>query len=537
MAFEKQKILQRFSRKPEAVTTFTDSGTTVYRNSARPSYRQALTWLFVIGVPASSLLFFLNIHLLQFGALSEITTNMQARVMLAYDGAPPRLENIGGIYPSVPFFLSLLLRDQLLATSLVGGFAFAGILWFIKMLRQSGCINSVLEFASMVYLLFLPQTLYILSQRMDICLVLLLFSSVLLWLRKTQRYSRVYHMAIAGLALALLFLSDSYATPVFLLFIPLMIIMRKGTAGSISAMTIMLYLPLLFFSLMQYPLSALFSDASDPFLEWNRRLLVAYDLEKATMWYAGNLIESLKFLFSRLTAQMFFLLPWLALGMLMLIRSAFGRPSMYSLYYFAPLIYCAGSIFGGHSYFVTDNASYLIFPAVALLLLHYDFGRPVAKNWPVTLLLVTTLAFSLVGGYRQAASTQDPMERKFYAAIVNGETDPEWTEKRALSRHLGGEEETGKILMDSRRNLDLIFISGNPKRFLLPYQLDFEVGLSLPAAYVEYVVVYDDPAQDMVAQRYPQAVNGTLPGFRLVEKFGPRLLYQRSATAAPLIRQ
>lgn len=500
-------------------------------NDDRVSYKQIIRWYLLIGVPAALGFFFLNVYLVGFGAVSDISVSLGARVMLAYDGAPPRLENIGGIYPPVPFFMSLLLRDQLLATSLVGGFMLAAVFWFIRKLRIMGSINGVVEFASVVYLLFLPQSLYIFTQRIDICLVLLLFCITLLSLRKTHCYGRAYYMTIAGLAMALLFLCDYSAGLVFLLFLPIMILKCLRSGDSATATAMMLYLPLAFFALIQFPMSVLFTGVRDPFLEWHNLLVNAYGMADNAWLSGGELRDLLPFLISRLADKLVFLLPWLAVGVVLLLRKSTRGRTIYLLYFPAPLLYCLSSLGMGYSNFIIDNASYLVFPAVALLLLHHDFSWQTGKERGVTALLLAALAISLAGGYRQAATTQDPMEKKFYAAIWKGEIDQEWQQTSHLVKEVSGFEDTGTILMDSSRNLPLVFISGSPKRFLLPYQLDFEIGLSLPAAYVEYIVVHADSNKDMVAKRYPQALDGRLPGFSLVGEYGPRLLFKRTVTS------
>jgi hypothetical protein len=305
----------------------------------------------------------------------------------------------------------------------------------------------------------------------------------------------------------------------------------KERGDSATATAMMLYLPLAFFTLIQFPMSLLFTGVVDPFLQWHNLLINAYNLHE-TIWLSKKDLGGwVSFLFFRMVDKLAFLLPWLAVGLVVMFRKKMRERTLFFLYFPAPLIYCFCSLVMGYSNFILDNASYLVFPAVALFLLHHDFGNKNGRGRWATVILVAALIVSLAGGYRYAATTQEPMEKKFYAAILKGQTDQQWQQSIDLLNRIAGFDDTGKILMDSNRNMPLVFISGSPKRFLLPYQLDFEISLSLPAAYADYIVVHSDSSQDAVARRYPQALEGRLPGFTLIGTYGSRSLFKRATVS------
>jgi hypothetical protein len=66
----------------------------------------------------------------------------------------------------------------------------------------------------------------------------------------------------------------------------------------------------------------------------------------------------------------------------------------------------------------------------------------------------------------------------------------------------------------------------DPKRFVLPYEYEFEMILSAPHHFVHYLVSSDLPATDRVAARYPMASVGYVPKFSLVGQFGNLFLYE-----------
>lgn len=141
--------------------------------------------------------------------------------------------------------------------------------------------------------------------------------------------------------------------------------------------------------------------------------------------------------------------------------------------------------------------------------------------------MVLAMILSLVGGWRSMGHSANFDEQRFCKAIIGQKTTNQWDEFVQILSLLDSKEEKGLILMDTERNLPLVYFSGNPHRFLLPYQLDYEIGCSLPASYVDYIVVYGDPRYDGVVRKHSEALKGQLPGFECIAKVGKRLVFKR----------
>lgn len=111
-----------------------------------------------------------------------------------------------------------------------------------------------------------------------------------------------------------------------------------------------------------------------------------------------------------------------------------------------------------------------------------------------------------------AAWESPAQEEKTFARFLAG---------RPFSANLGAYQEVaketkeanGKVLLDDSQLYPVVAIDGFPRRYILPYNYEFDLALSHPSSFVEYVVVYSDPAKDRVAGVWPQAANGFLPGF------------------------
>ena len=92
----------------------------------------------------------------------------------------------------------------------------------------------------------------------------------------------------------------------------------------------------------------------------------------------------------------------------------------------------------------------------------------------------------------------------------------------------------GTVLLDDARLFPVVFLEGNPRRFLLPYEYEFETALRAPALWARFVIV-DETGDDRITRAHPLARHGILPGFYLRSRFGELLIYQRALEDTPSV--
>lgn len=504
---------------------------------ALPSSVSHSIWLFFLLSAGLGLCqFLINISLLDMGVLSDININFGARAMLAYDGAPPKLENIGGIYPPIPYFLVLIFRDPIMACAMAGGAVQAAIVCLINGFRKTGTIGRLTEFICIVCIMFLPQLLFVFTQRIDLGLTLCAFTLTMWSLRRVELYGRTYHLTLCSLCMALLYLCDTATLPLCLLFAPY--IARQGLKihNSIIAVLVLTYLPLVFFALIQTPISLLFIGKTDPFAQWRDLLLISQSIEMIENRPGqGSIMAAAMETCRRLSDISYLLAPWAVAWLIALVRGGWRLLITMHKYLLAPLVYCTWSLYLGTGLFERASSAFLIFSAQALLLVTADFSlfttqNTVKKNKSTSFIVGLGMILGLAGGWVDMMHSPDRAEQQFVRALLYQQRD---TRLDGIFKMLDVVDGTkGKILMDTEHNMSLIFFSGTPRRFLLPYQLDYEMGLSLPVSYVDYVVVYADPACDGIARKHPSVMHKTLAGFSCVAAHGKRLVFKRQSTSA-----
>ena len=71
------------------------------------------SWLFSKGFASQSLLF------------------MGEKVLIFFQGNPPRIDNLLFVYPPIPYLFVLLIRNPFLSSALVGGMTVSLLLWYL----------------------------------------------------------------------------------------------------------------------------------------------------------------------------------------------------------------------------------------------------------------------------------------------------------------------------------------------------------------------------------------------------------------------
>jgi hypothetical protein len=501
--------------------------------SGKESVIHSIWLLLVLATGLGLCQFIINISLLKTGILSDINIYFGTKAMLAYDGAPPKLENIGGVYPPIPYFLVLVFRDPLIASAVAGGIVQAAIVAILNSLRREKSIGTVTTFLCILATMFLPQLLFVFTQRIDLSLTVCTFTLTMWSLRRVELYGQTYHLTICSLCMALLYLCDPTTLILCLLFAPYVAKRGLEVHNSIIAVLVLTYFPLIFFALIQSPVSLLLTGNGDPFEQWRSFLLISQNIDMIEARPGqGSIVAAASETIKRLFDIAYLLVPWAVAWSLLLVRSSWKTLHPMHKYLLAPLLYCGLSLYLGTGIFERSSAAFLIFPLQALLLTTRDFSFSGVKQRTRSIIVSACIPLLLIGGWFDMEQSPDKAEQQFVHALLRQEPNHRLQGINNILNAL--KDSRGRILMDPERNMELIFFSNNPQRFLLPEQLDYEMGLSLPAMYVDYVVVYTDPTYDAVARRHPSVMTEKLAGFNCILKQGKRLVFKRTAAASRL---
>ena len=90
------------------------------------------------------------------GFASKILLYLGEKALLVFHGRPPRLENLGFVYPPLPYLFELIFRNPFWASSIVGAFGATCFLWVVCMAYRKGKISKPLLVIIVIFVLFCP---------------------------------------------------------------------------------------------------------------------------------------------------------------------------------------------------------------------------------------------------------------------------------------------------------------------------------------------------------------------------------------------
>jgi hypothetical protein len=87
-------------------------------------------------------------------------------------------------------------------------------------------------------------------------------------------------------------------------------------------------------------------------------------------------------------------------------------------------------------------------------------------------------------------------------------------------------QDKGKILLDDSILYPLVFLSDNPKRFVLPYESEFELALAKPELFVEYIIISSYGEKDNLLTHISSDYFSNIKNFYLIEQYQNLFLYK-----------
>ncbi len=402
------------------------------------------------------------------------------KALLAINGVPPRLENIGFIYPPLPVLIALLFQANI---SIAQGFIASAISTFIAWELINNIQSKKLIITLILFLLFSVPILFLATQRFDLYLhfCLILYSIKLLNKYLKEEYS--LYIFTAGPLFGLSFFthfSSLYLIPWILVVI--YFLFRKSFKKFV-AVSFVFFSPYFLFFLSFAYLNWVFTGYAFGFLPNYKLLFSNSDINAVIS--SGNLIGSLKFMFSYLIKVILIITPFLA-GIFYERRLVSLIPFLiiFSLIYsnlFYPAIYASA-----------------IFMMYFLILMRFE--KEGAHH-----VFIIAMIISIASSFIQSLNSEDLLERKFTHALIG--TAEENTEiYKQIAELLKYRE--GKILIDDQSFYPVVYLMNAPERFILPYQYEFNSAISNPARFADYVIGMKDINRDKVYQRFEPGVKG-----------------------------
>lgn len=438
-------------------------------------------YLFLILIPVFFIIYFSISYLLaEHNLMHPYLLFYGEKALLALNGVPPRLENIGFIYPPLPVVIALLFNANI---SITQGFIASLISAFIAWELINNFQSKKLTITLIFFLIFSVPILFLATQRFDLYLhfFFIMYSIKLLHKYVRQEYS--LYLFTAGPLFGLSFFthfSSIYLIP--WIFIIIFFLFRK-TLRKFMAVSFVYFSPYVLFFLSFAYLNWVFTGHAFGFLP-NYKLLFSNSEINAVI-SAGNITGSVKFMFSYLLKVILIIAPFLA--------GIFYEKRLVSLIPFLVIF----SLIYSNLFYPTIYLS-SIFIMYFLILMRFE--KRGAHN-----VFIAAMIISIASSFILALNSKDVLERKFTYALI-GSTEENTEEYKQIAEILKYKE--GKILLDDQSFYPVVYFMKDPERFILPYQYEFNSAITNPALFADYVLGMKDKERDKVYRRFEHGVKG-----------------------------
>jgi len=482
---------------------------------ARHEQRLIIVLLFAA---STTLFFFLNTTLFQHGFASDKQLYLGEKSLLVHKGIIERLENTGFTNNPLALMLTALLDNPFLTSALVGSAILTLLFVSLYSYRQKRILSWPLFILLFCYLVFSPLTLFMLTQKISTTIIVYLILLIFHHLFSYDRSGISYNLFMFGILSACVFLTQFQTIFIFPLFSFALVAQHMGSQPLKSAAVVLAGLFPVFFMLAgSCYLNWLFLE--DPFHFFTHGITLDVPLSAQTPTTVPfDLQMALNMSVNQLRHHLFLLAPYILVGITLLIQYRTTN-CVSCVIFLSPLFLLFSELFCNVTRI--PHAFFILFPATAVAIYIHcqqQLNRPLFRH-----LFTMCVAISLLASFILPFQHTGAEEHIFASLLLDGKRHGELTTYQRLLDAIPGK---GRILMDDTVNYPLVFLSQDPKRFYLPYQYEFNMVLTAPQRFVQYLVVSSQPARDQVLGRYPLAHLGYVPGFSLVGRFGELSLYE-----------
>lgn len=484
-----------------------------------------LAWVFYYSLDAWLLNhYFANDQLMYFGEKRSLLN-------LSTNGG---IQNTFLVPPFISYLPVLIFKNPLLAASFTGAFILTLLLATLYRLYLSDQITAITASLFAINLIFNPGFIFLFSQNIHFSIVSVFLAFTAYTLRKYYFERVSAFLLLFAICLAILITNGLARYYLFLVFFPAIAIITYTQKRPLLPILLVVLFPTLFFVLINFSIQQLddvhfckectpkapisIIDTNNLFLASHGNYYIELIGKKHT---SGVVIYSLLAWLQALEMHVLLCLPYLVFFL-----RTFRYASIFSFLSIAviPLFYYLQLIYIG----TVPEGVFVYFMLVIYSIIFYTkpFGIPFENE--ILNKIVLRLSFVVLffaGGYMMLHSPS-PVESNFTKAIFGLPFEGNLKSSKELLQLI---KKPGKVLLDDTYLFRVVYLSGTPHKFILPFQSSFHAAINDPSKYVEYVVVSKFPVLDQVLSRYPSVLMGKLQGFHLVKEVDDAYLFERNS--------
>ncbi|NIA11067.1 MAG: hypothetical protein GWP10_15400, partial [Nitrospiraceae bacterium] len=321
------------------------------------------------------------------------------KALIATKGYPPRLENIGFVYPPLAFIPFLVFNNPIVVPALVS--ALLSVLFIIKHENAE-----LLDVISIILILFNPLYLFLATQRFDVLLFYYVFLFSIFYILKHIQTQYSIYAFLGGVLLGITFFIDFRSIFVVPLIVLAIYVEAKGTLPyKLSVITVVLT-PIVFFLFSWIYLNWIFTG--DPFT-FIKSPYSFFHINTAPV-YANSLFDSLKYTMKFLISSLPLTFPYyLLMPALRRFRLLYSVPLF--LIYLSPIFLLFFSV-----YFNVFFPNY--YTAILLLLFAVMFSIHMNVESKIKKIMLFGFALSFLFSFVLPIHSKDLNESNFVKVLL-----------------------------------------------------------------------------------------------------------------------
>lgn len=424
---------------------------------------------------------------------------LMEKAQLALRGNPPRLENLGLVYPPLPylFYLPLGISSSPIASLVVSSFWGAFIIALcIRYLRWIPG-NTIVKLLLTIFLFVNPMFIYTVFAQPSQTLYVLFFLIFVYSFFRFHETRIPYYIILSGVALGAMSgirYDTFFLTLALIPFAPFLISeSTEFNVVRIFALTLMLVLPTFIILGSWIYLNWIFAGAPfhfyfspySYFKQVSKEMALRPELAEAK----GNILLAI----------------WIVLKMSFLSYPAyfFTLPTIRTITLFvaafAPIILQVIVLFLGIS--ALSFSWFAVLIPISVIIMYYFINSPLYRPiyaYVVIILMAISVYFSYV-----ALDNSSELTEKNFATVLKGESVSDiFEEELKVAKFLKeNTSDSDMILIDDAVGYPIVCFYNSPKQFYLPYQYDYVRLIQRPQYVADYIVV---PKPEITATGFDQ---------------------------------
>lgn len=424
---------------------------------------------------------------------------LMEKAQLALRGNPPRLENLGLVYPPLPylFYLPLGISSSPIASLVVSSFWGAFIIALcIRYLRWIPG-NTIVKLLLTIFLFVNPMFIYTVFAQPSQTLYVLFFLIFVYSFFRFHETRIPYYIILSGVALGAMSgirYDTFFLTLALIPFAPFLISeSTEFNVVRIFALTLMLVLPTFIILGSWIYLNWIFAGAPfhfyfspySYFKQVSKEMALRPELAEAK----GNILLAI----------------WIVLKMSFLSYPAyfFTLPTIRTITLFvaafAPIILQVIVLFLGIS--ALSFSWFAVLIPISVIIMYYFINSPLYRPiyaYVVIILMAISVYFSYV-----ALDNSSELTEKNFATVLKGESVSDiFEEELKVAKFLKeNTSDSDMILIDDAVGYPIVCFYNSPKQFYLPYQYDYVRLIQRPQFVADYIVV---PKPEITATGFDQ---------------------------------